>query len=38
MPQASHGIVVELLEVSNQDSENVLICEHLYLVERREPV
>jgi acyl dehydratase len=34
--RASHGIVVELLEVSNQDSENVLICEHLYLVERRE--
>jgi acyl dehydratase len=32
----SHGIVVELLEVSNQDSENVLVCEHLYLVERRE--
>jgi hypothetical protein len=27
-----------LLEVSNQDNENVLSCEHLYLVERREPV
>ena len=36
--RASHGIVVELLEVSNQDNENVLSCEHLYLVERREPV
>ena len=36
--RASHGIVVELLEVSNQDTENVLVCEHLYLVERRESV
>jgi acyl dehydratase len=35
--RSSHGIVVELLEVSNQESENVLVCEHLYLVERREP-
>ena len=34
--RSSHGIVVELLEVSNQMSENVLVCEHLYLVERRE--
>jgi acyl dehydratase len=33
--RARHGIVVELLEVSNQDSENALVCEHLYLVERR---
>ncbi len=32
--RASHGIVVEFLEVSNQDSENVLACAHLYLVER----
>ena len=34
--RASHGIVVEFLEVSNQDNENVLVCEHLYLVERRD--
>jgi hypothetical protein len=32
----SHGVVVELLEVSNQAGETVLVCEHLYLVERRE--
>jgi acyl dehydratase len=31
----SHGIVVELLEVSNQAGDNVLVAEHLYLVERR---
>ena len=33
--RADHGIVVELLEVSNQAGENVLVAEHLYLVERR---
>jgi acyl dehydratase len=33
--RASHGIVVESLEVSNQKGENVLVAEHLYLVERR---
>lgn len=33
--RSSHGIVVELLEVSNQMGETVLTCEHLYLVERR---
>ena len=33
--RASHGVVVELLEVSNQAGETVLVCEHLYLVERR---
>ncbi len=33
--RAGHEIVVELLEVSNQTGENVLIAEHLYLVERR---
>lgn len=32
-----HGIVVELLEVSNQTGETVLIAEHLYLVDRRKP-
>ena len=34
--RASHGVVVELLEVINQMGETVLVCEHLYLVERRE--
>jgi len=33
--RAGHGIVVELLEVTNQAGENVLVAEHLYLVERR---
>ena len=33
--RAGHGVVVELLEVSNQAGETVLTCEHLYLVERR---
>ena len=34
--RASHGVVVELLEVSNQAGETALTCEHLYLVERRD--
>jgi acyl dehydratase len=34
--RAGHGIVVELLEVSNQAGESVLVAEHLYLVERRD--
>jgi acyl dehydratase len=34
--RASHGVLVELLEVFNQAGETVLVCEHLYLVERRE--
>jgi acyl dehydratase len=33
----SHGIVVERLEVRNQRGETVLACEHLLLVERRNP-
>jgi acyl dehydratase len=33
--RASHGIVVESLEVMNQSGEIVLSAEHLYLVERR---
>ncbi len=33
--RSSHGIVVERLEVSNQAGETALVCEHLYLVERR---
>jgi acyl dehydratase len=34
--RASHGVVVGLLEASNQAGETVLVCERLYLVERRE--
>ncbi|MBV9286653.1 MAG: MaoC family dehydratase N-terminal domain-containing protein [Hyphomicrobiales bacterium] len=33
--RASHGIVVELLEVTNHAGETVLVAEHVYLVERR---
>ena len=33
--RAGHGIVVETLEIANQHQETVLVCEHLYLVERR---
>ncbi len=33
----SHGIVSEKLEVTNQRQETVLVCEHLLLVERRQP-
>jgi acyl dehydratase len=35
--RADHGIVVEQIEVFNQRQELVLACEHLYLVQRREP-
>ena len=31
------GMVVERLEVANQRDEVVLVCDHLLLVERREP-
>ena len=31
----THGYMVELVEVFNQNNEIVLACEHLYLVERR---
>lgn len=34
----THGIVVEAVEINNQHGETVLACEHLYLVERREPL
>jgi acyl dehydratase len=34
--RATHGVVVEAVEVVNQRGEPVLVCEHLYLVERRE--
>ena len=32
----THGIVVEAIQMANQRHETVLVCEHLYLVERRE--
>lgn len=35
--RATHGIVVEALEVVNQRDETVLVAEHLLLVERRTP-
>lgn len=34
----SEGLVVEKLEVKNQREELVLVCEHLLLVKRREPL
>lgn len=34
--RADHGIVVELVTVTNQRQETVLACEHVYLVKRRE--
>ncbi len=35
--RATHGIVAEQIEITNQHGETVLVCEHLYLVERRVP-
>ncbi|MFZ0498966.1 MAG: MaoC/PaaZ C-terminal domain-containing protein [Steroidobacteraceae bacterium] len=32
----THGLVVEAVEIANQQAELVLVCEHLYLVARRE--
>lgn len=34
----THGIVVEDIQITNQDGETVLACQHLYLVERRGPL
>ncbi len=31
----THGVVVERVSVDNQQGQAVLVCEHLYLVERR---
>jgi len=36
--RATHGFVVERVEVVNQLGEPTLACEHLYLVERRQPL
>jgi acyl dehydratase len=33
--RADHGIVAEQIEVFNQHQQIVLVCEHLYLVKRR---
>ena len=33
--RANAGIAVEKIDVTNQRGETVLVCEHLYLVERR---
>jgi acyl dehydratase len=35
--RTGHGVVVESVDIRNQRDETVLACEHLYLVERREP-
>lgn len=34
--RASHGVAVETVTVRNQRGDTVLVCEHLYLVKRRE--
>ena len=34
---ATHGFVIELVEIVNQAAEPALVCEHIYLVERRPP-
>ena len=33
----THGIVVERIDITNQRGDTVLVCDHLYLVERRKP-
>jgi acyl dehydratase len=35
--RTTHGIAVERVEITNQDGETVLVCDHLYMVERRAP-
>ncbi len=35
--RAGHGIVVETVDIANQNGDTVLVCEHLYLVERGAP-
>lgn len=34
----THGYVHEAVEMTKQDGTVVLVCDHLYLVERREPL
>ncbi|MEM5318093.1 MaoC/PaaZ C-terminal domain-containing protein [Paraburkholderia sp. JHI869] len=33
----THGVVVERIDIANQLGDTVLVCDHLYLVERRTP-
>lgn len=33
----THGYVHEAIEITNQNDEVVLVCDHLYLVERKQP-
>ncbi len=35
--RATHGVVVETVDIRNQRDETVLACDHLYLVARRMP-
>ena len=34
----SHGYVDETIEITNQNGDVVLVCTHLYLVERKQPL
>lgn len=36
--RSDNGYLVEQIEVFNQDGQIVLACQHLYLVQRRQPV
>lgn len=36
--RATHGYVHEAIEITNQAGDAVLVCDHLYLVERRQPL
>ncbi|MEP4767522.1 MAG: MaoC/PaaZ C-terminal domain-containing protein [Roseibium sp.] len=33
----THGYVHETIEITNQNDDVVLVCDHLYLVERKQP-
>jgi acyl dehydratase len=35
--RATHGFVTEAIEITNQRGDVVLVCDHLYLVERKRP-
>ena len=35
--RTTHGVLVDLIEVINQDDQVVLACEHLSMVERQSP-
>ncbi len=36
--RATHGFVHEAIEITNQNNQVVLVCDHLYLVERKKPL